>query len=321
MLLSQKMLPGTMLPSALLGISLGWPAVQAAEYAMPREGNNLVGEIQFVEARSEDTLLDIARRYDLGFNEITAANPDIDPWLPRQGARVVLPTRFVLPQPPWKGIVMNLSEMRLYYFPESENGEPKRVVTHPIGIGRQGWATPVGSYQIIVKIENPNWTMPDAAYKKALANGYQPRRLVPPGPANPLGKFAMMLNADGLFIHGTNRPFSIGMRVSYGCLRLYPEDISHLIPIVAKGTMVRIEEEPYKFGRENGVLFLEAHAPLKQGMKKTGLNLTPVVSGVVKAKVGRLSAYQWDHVIALASNHNGMPTPILQPLPKHASTQ
>ena len=309
MLFLQKILPGAM----LLGTLLSWPVVQAAEYPLPKEGNNLVGEIQFVEAQSEDTLLDIARHYDLGFNEIAAANPDIDPWLPQQGARVLLPTRFVLPSPPWKGIVVNLSEMRLYYFPEPKTGEPKRVITHPIGIGRQSWSTPVGDYQILMKIENPNWTMPDVVYKEALANGYQPRRLVPPGPKNPLGEFAMMLDADGLFIHGTNKPFSIGMRVSYGCLRLYPEDISHLIPMVPNGTRVRIEEEPYKFGRENGVLFLEAHVPLKQSMKKAGLNLTPVVSGVVKAKAGRLAAYQWDQIIALASSHNGMPVPIAQP--------
>ncbi len=119
----------------MLIILLSCSTVQATEYLLPENGDDLIGEIHFVRAQAEDTLLDIARHYDLGYNEIIAANPDIDPWLPQQGVRVILPTRFVLPQPPRKGIVVNLTEMRLYYFPESENGEPKRVVTHPVGIG------------------------------------------------------------------------------------------------------------------------------------------------------------------------------------------
>ncbi len=172
-----------------------------------------------------------------------------------------------------------------------------------------------------MKIENPNWTMPDAAYKKALANNAKARRLVPPGPKNPLGKFAMMLDIDGLFIHGTNKPFSIGMRVSYGCLRLYPEDISNLIPMVPKGTMVRFEEKPYKFGTENGVLFFEAHAPLKQSEEKSRPDPIPVISKKIKAGASSLAAYQWDQVTALASSPNGMPVPIALPQRKYAPMQ
>jgi len=296
-------------------LMVGWalfvvvPA-QAGSYLLPATGNNLVGKIQYIEARAQDTLLDIARKYDLGFNEITAANPGIDPWLPEQGARIVLPTRFILPQGPGKGIVVNIAEMRLYYFPEPKNGEAKKVITHPIGIGRQGWATPVGDYHIVMKIEKPSWTMPISVYQESLANGIKSRRLIPPGPDNPLGDFAMQLNADSLLIHGTNMPFSIGMRVSRGCLRLYPEDISSLVTKVPKGTPVRIVEQPYKFGYENNVLFMEAHEPVVTN--KNGINLTPVISGVVRSGAGKLSSEEWEHIVSMAGQHTGVPVPIFQ---------
>ncbi len=284
--------------------------VQAGSYPLPVAGNNLVGKIQYIEARAQDTLLDIARKYDLGFNEITAANPGIDPWLPEQGARIVLPTRFIFPQGPRKGIVVNLAEMRLYYFPEQKKGGEKKVITHPIGIGRQGWATPVGDYHIVMKIEKPNWTMPLSVYKESLANGNKVRRLVPPGPDNPLGEYAMQLNADSLLIHGTNKPFSIGMRVSRGCLRLYPEDISSLVTKVPKGTPVHIVEQPYKFGYENNVLFMEAHEPVVKN--KNGINLTPVISGVVRSGADKMSPEVWKHIVSLAGQHTGVPVPLFQ---------
>lgn len=282
----------------------------AGSYPLPNAGNNLVGKIQYIEAKTQDTLLDIARKYDLGFNEITAANPGIDPWLPEQGARIVLPTRFIFPQGPRKGIVVNLAEMRLYYFPEQIKGEAKKVITHPIGIGRQGWATPIGDYQIVMKIEKPNWTMPLSVYEEAVANGHKGRRLIPPGPDNPLGEYAMQLNADSLLIHGTNTPFSIGMRISRGCLRLYPEDIRSLITKVPKGTPVHIVEQPYKFGYENNVLFMEAHEPVVKN--KNGVNLTPVISGVVQSGAGQLSSEEWEHIVSLAGQHTGVPVPLFQ---------
>ncbi len=285
---------------------------QSGSYLLPDAGNNLVGKTQYIEARTLDTLLDIARKYDLGFNEITAANPGIDPWLPEQGALIVLPTRFILPQGPMEGIVVNLAEMRLYYFPEPKKGKAKKVITHPIGIGRQGWATPVGDYHIVMKIEKPNWTMPLSVYKESLENGIKSRRLIPPGPDNPLGEYAMQLNADSLLIHGTNKPFSIGMRVSRGCLRLYPEDISSLVTKVPKGTPVHIVEQPYKFGYENNVLFMEAHEPVVKNKEENGINLTPVISGVVRSGVDKMSPEVWKHIVSLAGQHTGVPVPLFQ---------
>jgi len=285
--------------------------VEAGSYPLPGNGDSLVGGVQSVELQAGETLFDIARRFDLGFNEITAANPDVDPWLPVQGERIVLPTWYVLPPRPWEGIVVNLTEMRLYYFPKSANGKVEKVITHPLGIGRNIGPTPVGHFKVLMKLEHPSWTMPDSAYAEALANGVQsPRRLVPPGPDNPLGEYAMMLNDDGLFMHGTNTPYSIGMRVSRGCLRLYPEDIQTLAASVPRGTAVRIVEQAYKFGKQNGVLFMEAHGLQRQENLSRGLNLTPVVAGMIKAGVGRLSTSQWEQLMALARRHTGIPVAI-----------
>lgn len=285
-----------------------WPALlPAAAYQLPEAGGNLVGEIQTTIVNEQDTLLDIARVYGLGFNEITAANPGIDPWLPKAGTQVVLPTQFILPDGPRKGIVVNLAEMRLYYFPETQDGQVEEVITFPIGIGRQGWETPVGEYHVLQKLENPSWTMPTSVYEEAVENGNKPNRLVPPGPDNPLGEFAIQLNADSLLIHGTNMPFSIGMRVSRGCLRLYPEDIRSLVGVVKKGTMVHIVEEPYKVSYEKETLFIEAHEPVGFNKKLNGMNMTPLVSKVIKSGIDGITPIQWDEIMNQAGMHSGVP--------------
>lgn len=302
--------------------SLVWSSVQAASYPLPTADNNLIGEIQYVEVKHQETLLDIARQYDLGFTEIKDANPDVDPWLPNLGARIVVPTRFVLPIATRKGIVVNISEMRLYYFPKPSKGEPRRVITYPIGIGKQGLSTPPGEYNILMKIENPNWTMPLPVYNDLVKQGTAPaRRLVPPGPDNPLGEFAMMLNKDGLFIHGTNKPFSIGMQVSRGCLRLYPEDIRRFVAMVPKGTSVSIVEQPYKFGFDNGVLFMEAHEPIIHNEKERNIDLSSVVAGAGMADFKELSAQEWQHIVGLAGSYTGVPVAISPSVTKQGVTK
>lgn len=296
----------------LTGILLlaGLSDANAATYTLTDSGQQIIGDIQYATTSKEDTLLDIARKFDLGFNEITAANPEVDPWLPGNDTRIILPTRYILPDGPREGIVVNLAEMRLYYYPKSENGNVKKVITYPIGIGREGWETPVGNYQVVLKLKNPSWTMPPAIYQEAIDNGNKPDRLVPPGPANPLGKYAIKLNADGLLIHGTNMPFSIGMRVSRGCLRLYPEDIYSLTKLVPKGTLVHIVEQSYKLGYENDVLYLEAHQPVGFNQKLTGINLTPVVSALVRSGVKDIDDGHWGKIIGSAMKFTGVPEPV-----------
>lgn len=291
-------------------------AAKALTFPLPADGNNLVGRIQYAMIRQEETLMDIARRFDVGFNELVAANPGVDPWLPPVGTRVVVPTRFILPPRPWRGIVINLAEMRLYYFPEPGPGEPATVVTYPVGIGREGWSTPLGEFSVVEKIEHPSWTAPASVVAEMAAEGLTVQRHIPPGPDNPLGDYALMLSEPGYLLHGTNRPFSIGMRVSHGCIRLYPEDIEALFSRVPRGVPVRIENEAYKVGREDGALFLEAHAPLSEEKNQQGVSLTPVVSQLVRISSRRLADKDWDRIMAVANRHSGVPEPVLVQCPQ-----
>jgi len=249
------------LPLATLWCLAAAP-VRAETFVVPPDGEGVVGQVRHVRAHQEDTLLDIARRFDLGMDEMVAANPDVDVWIPGEGTRVVVPTRFVLPPGPREGIVVNVAEMRLYYYPPPETPWERRIViTHPVGIGRVGLDTPLGRFTVADKITHPSWTVPKAMADAYRAKGTPFEAVVPPGPDNPLGDYALVLDVPGYFIHGTNRPWSIGMRVSRGCVRLYPEDILSLFPKVPQGTPVRIVDTPYKVGREHGVWYLEAHPP------------------------------------------------------------
>ena len=188
----------------------------------------VVGALQATIAREEDTLSDIARRFNLGYDEVVNANPGVDPWLPGAGRRIVLPTQFVLPDAPHDGIVVNLAALRLYYFPKAAKNEPRQVMTYPIGVGMVGWATPTGTTKIVSKRTDPFWTPPASVRKEHAAEGDILPARVPPGPDNPLGAFAMNLGWPSYLMHGTNKPAGVGMRASHGCIRLYPEDIATL---------------------------------------------------------------------------------------------
>ncbi len=260
---------------ALLAIA---PAA-ALELALPAEGD-VIGEVGTVVTRAQDTLLDIARQHGLGYNEIAAANPAVDPWVPGEGTRVVVPTQFVLPPGPREGMVINLAQMRLFYFPPPEPGEPARVITHPIGIGDDVAPTPVGSTRIARKAVDPSWYPPDSIRKRRAKEGEILPAVVPPGPDNPLGSRALYLGLPGYLIHGTNRPWGIGMRVSNGCIRLYPEDIEALYAQVPVGTPVRIVREPYLLGERDGVPMLQAFRP-PQGWPMEA-SFTPLMEELVR---------------------------------------
>lgn len=243
-----------------------------------RPDNDVVGQVQVLLAKDEDTLPQIARRFNLGYEEIVSANPGVDPWLPGEGTEITLPTQFILPSGPRQGIVLNLASMRLFYFPEPQAGEPAEVITHPIGIGRVGWSTPVGETSILAKARDPVWYVPASVRKEHLEAGDPLPPVVQPGPDNPLGRFAMRLGIPGYLIHGTNKPFGVGMRVSHGCIRLYPEDISRLFDRVPKGTTVRIVNEPYQVGWLDGQLYLEAHTPLEDDDSDATLRLANLLA-------------------------------------------
>lgn len=227
-------------------------------FPLPKSGN-IVGSIQYATIQKGESLGDIGRKFDIGVYEMIEANQNLDPWNPRVGARVLIPTQFILPEASKRnGIVINLAEMRLYYF----HDDKRTVTTHPIGIGRKGWLTPLGSARIIEKEKNPIWRAPESIRKAALAKGKFIPKVVKAGPNNPLGDFALRLSLPGYLIHGTNRPGGIGVRSSSGCIRMFPEDIKSLFYKVSVGTSVRIIHEPFKIGTKNNQYYLEAHEPL-----------------------------------------------------------
>jgi L,D-transpeptidase ErfK/SrfK len=236
---------------------------RAEIYELPPQGHDVIGAMSTIIARHEDTLVDIARRHGLGYQDIVRANPDVNVWFPGEGTEVTLPTRFVLPAGIRTGVVLNLAEYRLYYFPKPKEGEPAYVMTYPISIGRMDWETPLGLTKVISKVRNPSWYVPQSVLDEHAADGDPLPRIVPPGPDNPLGEFAMRLGLPGYLIHSTNRPAGVGMRVTHGCVRMFPEDIRYLFGQVGTNTAVRIINEPVKIGWSGDELVMEAHPILE----------------------------------------------------------
>lgn len=267
--------------------------------------SEVVGTTRVVAARYEDTFVKLAREHDLGFEELVLANPDVDPWLPGEGTEIVLPTQFVLPKAPRQGIVINLPELRLYYFPDGESG---RIITHPISIGRMEWGTPLGRSEIVSKAENPTWYPPESVREEHAADNRPLPKVVPPGPDNPLGKHAMRLSLPGYLIHGTNKPAGLGMRVTHGCIRLFPEDIEALFEDVPIGTPVHIVNQPYKLGWTENGFYLEAHPPLDEELEDDAWTMTQLTRAFVAAtEEGQGEEFSWDVAERVASRSRGIP--------------
>lgn len=241
------------------------PYVSANSWIRPPDDIDIFGQIQTVAASRAETLLDIARRYDIGQDEMMLANPNVDRWLPEDGAKVILPLRFIIPRAERTGIVINLPEMRLYYFPQPIKEQRAEIITYPVSIGRMDWNTPLGKTTIVRKQKDPTWTPPQSLRKEAIADGRPPLPdVVPAGPDNPLGKYALYLGLSGYLIHGTNKPLGVGMRVTHGCMRLYPEDIEKLFNIIPTGAPVQIVNQPIKLGWFDNLLYIELHPPLEE---------------------------------------------------------
>jgi L,D-transpeptidase ErfK/SrfK len=219
---------------------------------------SVVGEPQIVFTSETDTFSDLAREYGLGYDELIAANPGTDPWLPGVNKPVLLPTQYILPDTPRRGVVLNIASKRLFYYPAIEAGEAVEVMTYPIGIGRVGWETPLGESKVIAKATDPHWYVPWSVQQEHTEIGDPLPAVVPPGPDNPLGTHVLKLDMPGYLIHGTNQPYGVGMRVSHGCVRLYPENIELLYSMVDVGEPVTIVNEPFLIGRLNGELYLES---------------------------------------------------------------
>lgn len=241
----------------------------AATYQLPSEGSNIVGRTQYHQVAAGESLADIAKRYDVGFLSLMAANKGVDPFLPSENYVLTIPTRIILPNVPREGIVINLAELRLYYF------QPDKNLVHifPVGIGRIGRDTPEMETSVSQKKQNPTWTPPKSIRKEYREKGIELPDIVPAGPDNPLGDYAMRLayGVGEYLIHGTNKDFGIGLRVSSGCIRMDPKDIDWLFPKVNLGEKVRVINEPIKVALEpDRSVFVEAHEPLTRsdGSKK-----------------------------------------------------
>jgi L,D-transpeptidase ErfK/SrfK len=238
---------------------------QADIFTLPPPDVDVIGQMESITASRDETLLDIARRFDLGQNEILLANPKVDRWLPEENSVVALPNRFILPNVERTGLVLNLPEMRLYYFPKPAPGETPVVITHPVSVGRMDWETPLGKTSVVTKKKDPDWRPPQSLKDEAIADGNEPLPdIVKAGPDNPLGRYAMRLGIPGYLIHSTNKPYGVGMRVTHGCLRMYPEDIERLFEQIPVGTPVHLVNQPIKLGWLAGSLFVELHPPLEE---------------------------------------------------------
>ena len=292
------------------------PPAKALRYVLDDSGDTLIGEIVVTEARERDTLLDIARLHGFGYQDMKLVNPALDTWLPGAGQAVILPSQFILPAARQEGIVLNIPEMRLYYYPPSEKGRPREVLTYPLGIGREGWATPYIATRIIEKKVKPNWYPPESIRREHEAAGDPLPKIVRPGPDNPLGDYAMRLGRPEYLIHGTNKPYGIGMRVSHGCIRLYPEDIEALFSEVTLKTPVNIINQPYKIGVKDGVIYLEAHPFLQEDSEQYQNNLTSVVGLLINMAGGRGYEMDWDKAHKAINQPTGLPVAIGMFLPE-----
>lgn len=293
--------------------SLMQPPVATHVFTLPRETDNVVGHMQVTRAHEEDTLSDIARRFNIGYEEILRANPNVDPWLPHEGTAIVLPTQFVLPDAPHSGVVINLAALRLYYFPPVKKGEPQTVITHPIGIGQIGWSTPVGNTKIIRKKADPTWTPPASVRKEHAAEGEILPAKIGPGPDNPLGKYAFTLDWPSYLIHGTNQPYGVGLRASHGCIRLYPEDIAQLFDKIPVGTKVTVVNQPVVYGYRGDVLFVQSYPVLEDYSKtatKTKKKNTALPEEAIAAELIKKPAADKTLIDTMIKNPNGVALPV-----------
>jgi len=263
---------------------------------------------QVVFTSLADTLSDLARAYGLGYDELVAANPGVDPWLPGEKTPVLLPTQYVLPDVPREGIVLNIATKRLFYFPAVPEGQAAIVKTYPIGIGRVGWETPLGTTTVTAKAKDPHWYVPLSVRQEYAELGNPLPSVIPPGPDNPLGHRVLKLEMPGYLIHGTNQPYGVGMRISHGCVRLYPENIEYLYELVDIGESVNIINEPFLMGRIDGEWYLESHTPLEDDVTSPEERLENLLERSNGETDTGFSDDDLDHARLIASNANGIPS-------------
>jgi len=294
---------------ALLGALFTVPC-GASLYPLPPDGSPIVGTDTSVRTVYEDTLPDLAHRYSLGYYEIIRANPGVDVWIPGADKVIVLPGRRILPPGPREGIVVNLPEHRLYYYPKPTGHDKPVVITYPVSIGKMDWRTPLGETHVIAKIKHPVWYPPESVRKEHAANDDPLPKVVPAGPDNPLGDYAMRLAAGNgsYLIHGTNNPTAVGMAVTHGCIRMYPEDVAAVFATVPVGTKVRLVNEPVKIAWVEGQLYIEAHAPVDDEGQTIEPDLKELSKALKQVLGKNHAAVNWELARSTLAAATGMPT-------------
>jgi L,D-transpeptidase ErfK/SrfK len=270
-------------------------------------GEDVIGRLAVIRLEKGDTLPDIARHFSLGINAISATNPGVDVWVPEAGERVILPLSFILPDTPRKGIVVNLATMRLFQY--KEDGTSLLVATYPIGVGTSERPTPTGRMHVARKAARPTWHVPASIAKDHRKKGDILPAAVPPGPENPLGEYALYLSKAGYLIHGTNKPASIGLTATNGCLRLYPENVKTLFDDTPVKTPVLIVDQPYLIGLRDGILYLEAHTPMERSGAHESENLYKKLRTIEKNAQRTLD---WKKVKEAQAEARGIPVPIFE---------
>jgi len=297
-----KILP--ILTGLIASLLIIWTlSADAATFPLPKNGNNVVGQIKTILAEDGDTFHDIAQKYDIGYYQLVEANPTINPNKIPVGTLIIIPSQYILPNTPHEGIVINLAELRGFYYPPGKD----EVFTFPVGIGRQGWNTPKGVTKIIQKQAHPTWVVPESIRKWRAEQGGDLPKVVPPGPDNPLGDYAMRLGWYTYLMHGTNEPSGVGMRSSSGCIRLYPDDIDKLFHMVKVGTRVQVVDEPYKIGYLDNKLYLEAHVPLEENYDKYEDSFKPLIAVIDKDVNTKQYNINWGLAEQVSVDHPGLP--------------
>jgi L,D-transpeptidase ErfK/SrfK len=271
------------------------------------KGSDVIGRLAVIRLEKGDTIPDIARHFSLGINEVSAANPGVDVWVPKAGELIMLPLWFILPDAPRKGVVINLATLRLFQY----KGDSKSLVvmTYPVGVGTTERPTPIGQMYVARKVPRPTWYVPDSISEDHRKKGDPLPAKVLPGPQNPLGEYALYLSKSSYLIHGTNKPSSIGLNATNGCLRLYPEDVKKLYETTPVNTPVCIVNQPYLIGQCNGIVYLEVHASL-EGSGAVELEKMYTKLRNIEKNSGRM--LDWKKVEKVLAEARGIPVPILE---------
>ena len=293
----------------------------ALRFELPEDGSTVVGTPQKIIPQGRNTLLDIARHFELGYHEITLANPEADVWVPEVHGEIIIPTRFILPPKPWNGVVINISQRRLFYFPKPAKGEKPVVITYPVSIAREGWSTPLGETTITGKHKDPAWWVPKSIKAEHAAAGEENfPAYFPPGPDNPMGMLAVGLGFKSIFIHGTNKPWGLGMRTSHGCLHLYPENAVTFFEKISVGEPVRVIDEPVVVGLLGRELLMSHYEPVEEygtsqhPMTRAAVALAPYLQSTVVPRKSDdetpVHDVDWDRVKQVLAQHQALPVSV-----------